>query len=30
MVSVGLIALEILGYIVLVRYLPILPKEEKI
>ena len=30
MVSVGLIALEILGYIVLVRYLPILPREEKI
>jgi Ni/Fe-hydrogenase subunit HybB-like protein len=28
MVSVGMIALEILGYIVLVRYLPILPKEE--
>lgn len=30
MVSVGLVALEILGYIVLVRYLPILPREEKI
>ncbi|MDP3483106.1 MAG: Ni/Fe-hydrogenase cytochrome b subunit [Sulfuricella sp.] len=30
MVSVGMIALEILGYIVLVRYLPILPKEESI
>ena len=30
MVSVGMIALEILGYIVLVRYLPILPKEEQI
>ncbi|MBU1690233.1 MAG: Ni/Fe-hydrogenase cytochrome b subunit [Gammaproteobacteria bacterium] len=30
MVSVGMIALEILGYIVLVRYLPILPREEKI
>ena len=28
MVSVGMIALEILGYIVFVRYLPILPKEE--
>ena len=28
MVSVGIIALEILGYIVLVRTLPILPKEE--
>ena len=25
MVSIGMIALEILGYIVLVRYLPILP-----
>jgi Ni/Fe-hydrogenase subunit HybB-like protein len=30
MVSVGMIALEVLGYIVLVRYLPILPKEETI
>ena len=30
MVSIGMIALEILGYIVLVRYLPILPKEETI
>lgn len=30
MVSVGMIALEILGYIVFVRYLPILPKEEKL
>jgi Ni/Fe-hydrogenase subunit HybB-like protein len=30
MVSVGMVALEILGYIVLVRYLPILPKEEQI
>jgi len=28
MVTIGMIALEILGYIVLVRYLPILPKEE--
>ncbi len=30
MVSIGMISLEILGYIVLVRYLPILPKEETI
>jgi len=30
MVSIGMIALEVLGYIVLVRYLPILPKEETI
>ncbi len=30
MVSIGMIALEILAYIVLVRYLPILPKEEKL
>jgi Ni/Fe-hydrogenase subunit HybB-like protein len=29
MVSIGLIAAEILGYIVFVRYLPILPKEEE-
>lgn len=29
MVSIGMIALEVLGYIVLVRYLPILPREEK-
>ncbi|HJV86647.1 MAG TPA: Ni/Fe-hydrogenase cytochrome b subunit [Noviherbaspirillum sp.] len=28
MVSIGIIAIEILGYIVLVRYLPILPQEE--
>jgi Ni/Fe-hydrogenase subunit HybB-like protein len=25
MVSIGMIALEVLGYIVLVRYLPIMP-----
>ncbi|MHB9100216.1 MAG: Ni/Fe-hydrogenase cytochrome b subunit [Sulfuricella sp.] len=30
MVSIGMIALEVLGYIVLVRYLPVLPKEEAI
>ncbi|HJV50054.1 MAG TPA: Ni/Fe-hydrogenase cytochrome b subunit [Noviherbaspirillum sp.] len=30
MVSIGIIAIEILGYIVLVRYLPILPQEESI
>jgi Ni/Fe-hydrogenase subunit HybB-like protein len=29
MVSIGMIALEILGYIVLVRYLPILPGTTK-
>lgn len=28
MVTIGIIAIEILGYIVLVRYLPILPKEQ--
>lgn len=28
MVSIGMIALEVLGYIVLVRYLPVLPKAE--
>ena len=30
MVTVGIIAMEVLGYIVLVRYLPILPKEETV
>lgn len=29
MVTIGIVALEVLGYIVLVRYLPILPREEK-
>jgi Ni/Fe-hydrogenase subunit HybB-like protein len=30
MVTVGIVALEILGYIVLVRHLPVLPKEETV